>query len=112
MFCTKCGTQLDDKHNFCSCCGAPTPNAAAVTTAQPKRLMRSRTNKKIAGVCGGLAAYMDVDPTLVRVIWLVLAFLPFPGAILAYIIAWIAMPKEDIPHYSPGQLTPSYSRPV
>jgi phage shock protein PspC (stress-responsive transcriptional regulator) len=63
---------------------------------QEKHLMRSRYNKKIAGVCAGVAEYLDVDPTLVRIIWLALALLPFPGAILAYIIAWIVMPKEPL----------------
>ncbi len=95
MYCTKCGAQLDANHNFCFSCGAATANWKPVmSTVQPRALMRSRYNKKIAGVCGGVAAYLDVDPTLVRIMWLILAFLPFPGAILAYIIAWIAMPME------------------
>ncbi|HEX9829774.1 MAG TPA: PspC domain-containing protein, partial [Bacteroidota bacterium] len=36
---------------------------------EPKRLYRSRTNKVIAGVCGGVAEYLDMDPTLVRIVW-------------------------------------------
>jgi phage shock protein PspC (stress-responsive transcriptional regulator) len=59
-----------------------------------KRLQRSRTEKMIAGVCGGLAEYFDVDPTIVRVLWVVLTL--FGGAgILLYIILWIIMPLQS-----------------
>lgn len=50
-------------------------------------------DKKIAGVCGGFARYFDCDVTLMRVIWLILAFGTGVGFI-GYIIAWIAMPKD------------------
>jgi phage shock protein PspC (stress-responsive transcriptional regulator) len=73
-----------------------------------KQLMRSRYNKKIAGVCGGVAEYLEVDPTLVRIIWLALALLPFPGAILAYIIAWIVVPKEPLRLPEGGQFVPAH----
>jgi phage shock protein PspC (stress-responsive transcriptional regulator) len=53
--------------------------------------MRSSTDKKIAGVCGGLADYFDLDPTLVRVLWLLLLFFAGTG-LLAYIILWIVLP--------------------
>ena len=94
MYCTKCGVELQEKDYFCSHCGTATAKPRECLPGPPKHLMRSRYNKKIAGVCGGFAEYLEVDPTLVRVIWLALAFLPFPGAILAYIVAWIAMPME------------------
>lgn len=96
MFCTKCGVQMDENAFYCSQCGARTGKTRPYVPAQTKQLMRSRYNKKIAGVCGGVAEYLDVDPTVVRIVWLALAFLPFPGAILAYIIAWIVMPKEPL----------------
>ena len=106
MYCTKCGVQLEDKDFYCSQCGTATGKARPFVPRTPKQLMRSRYNKKIAGVCGGVAEYLDVDPTLVRVIWLALAFLPFPGAILAYIIAWIAMPMEPLQLPASGQYVP------
>ena len=56
-----------------------------------KRLMRSGRDKKIAGVCAGVANYLDMDPTIVRVIWGVLAFCYGVG-IVAYIILWIIAP--------------------
>ncbi|MDP9340450.1 MAG: PspC domain-containing protein [Acidobacteriota bacterium] len=56
-----------------------------------KRLTRSSTDKKIAGVCGGLAEYFDLDLTLVRILWLVLLFCAGTG-FLVYFILWIALP--------------------
>ena len=56
-----------------------------------KQLMRSGRDKKIAGVCAGVANYFDMDPTIVRVIWGVLAFV-YGAGIVAYIILWIIAP--------------------
>lgn len=56
-----------------------------------KKLYRSTTDAKIAGVCGGLAEYFDVDPTIVRLVWILLVLAAGTG-ILAYIIAWIIVP--------------------
>ena len=56
-----------------------------------KQLMRSSRDKKIAGVCAGVAHYFDIDPTIVRVIWGVLAFC-YGAGIVAYIILWIIAP--------------------
>ncbi len=58
-----------------------------------KRLYRSQIDRKIAGVCGGVAEYFEVDPTFVRIIALVLILAHGIG-LIAYIIAWIAMPKR------------------
>jgi len=58
-----------------------------------KKLMRTTGDeKKIAGVCGGLAKYFDIDPVLVRLITVVMAV--WGGGIIAYIVAWIIMPEE------------------
>ena len=56
-----------------------------------KQLMRSGHDKKIAGVCAGVAHYFDMDPTIVRVIWGVLAF-GYGAGVIAYIILWIIAP--------------------
>jgi len=63
--------------------------------AQPaqKRLYRSMKDKMIAGVCSGLAVYFNLDPVLMRVIFVALALMGGPG-ILLYIILWIVMPEE------------------
>jgi len=60
-----------------------------------KKLTRSRTDKKIAGVCGGFANYFDVDVTLLRILWLMLVCIGGWG-IIGYFIAWIAMPQEPL----------------
>ena len=56
-----------------------------------KRLVRNVQDKKIAGVCAGVAHYLDIDPTIVRVVWGVLAFC-YGAGIVAYIILWIIAP--------------------
>lgn len=59
-----------------------------------KKLYRSTSNKKIAGVCGGLGEYFEVDPTIFRVIFIILLL---PGGLpgfLPYIILWVVMPKK------------------
>lgn len=59
-----------------------------------KTLYRSKTDRKIAGICGGLGKYFKIDPTVVRVIF-VLLLLPggFPG-ILPYLVLWVVVPEE------------------
>ena len=61
-----------------------------------KRLYRSRDQRMIAGVAGGIAEYFNIDPTIVRLIWVLLA-LPggIPGVLL-YIISWIIIPLEPV----------------
>ena len=92
MFCPQCGKEYPQKVNFCCQCGAAMGVPAA---ARHPRLYRSRTDEKIAGVCGGLADYLDIDSTLVRLIWLAAALLAGWG-VLAYIIAWIVIPEEPL----------------
>lgn len=58
-----------------------------------KKLYRSREARKIAGVCGGLGEYFDIDPTIIRLIWLAMLFAVGSG-VLAYIIAWIIVPEK------------------
>jgi phage shock protein PspC (stress-responsive transcriptional regulator) len=58
----------------------------------PKRLTRSSTDKKVAGVCGGIAEYFNIDSTLVRLIFVLATLLGGPGLIL-YIVLWIVMPE-------------------
>jgi len=59
-----------------------------------KRLYRVAQGKKIAGVCSGLGEYFNIDPTLVRIIFLLIAIL-WGFGIMAYLIFWLAMPKKD-----------------
>ena len=65
------------------------------TTTEPNRLYKSRTNRMIDGVCGGVAEYFGVDPTLVRIVWVLLTFLGGSG-ILLYIAGMIIIPTSPI----------------
>jgi phage shock protein C len=58
-----------------------------------KRLYRSREERWLAGICGGLGNYFDIDPTVIRVLF-VLFSLVVGGGIIAYIILWIVIPQE------------------
>ncbi len=58
-----------------------------------RKLYRSQTNRMVAGVCGGLAQYFNVDPTLIRVLFVLLAVLGGSGLLL-YIAMWIIVPKQ------------------
>jgi phage shock protein C len=65
----------------------------------PKRLYKSRRNRIIDGICGGIAEYFDVDPTIVRLLWALLTLLGGSGIIL-YLVAMIVMPTNPELHYS------------
>ena len=78
------------------------PDSSAPGTtgdASTKRLTRSATDRKIAGVCAGLADYVNVDPTIVRVVWIVLTVVPgvIVLGIAAYLVAWFIMPGTPVP---------------
>ena len=66
-----------------------------------KRLYRSRREKKIGGVCGGVAEYFEVDPTLVRLAAIIFIFATGGGGLIAYFIAWAIIP--DRPSGSTGR---------
>jgi phage shock protein C len=67
-----------------------------------KQLFRSRTNKKIAGVCGGIAEYFNIDPTVVRLIW-VLFTLTYGIGFVAYIVAVIIIPEQNTGNFGFSQ---------
>ena len=59
-----------------------------------KKLYKSKTDKKICGVCGGLAEYLQLDVTIIRLIWALLVFCAGTG-LLAYLIAALVLPNEE-----------------
>jgi phage shock protein C len=61
--------------------------------------MRSAVDSKIAGVCGGIAEYLEVDSTLVRLVWVLLVLMPVPvvPALIGYVVAWLIMPQAPLP---------------
>ena len=65
-------------------------------TKSPKRLFRSRTNKVFAGVCGGLGEYMNVDPVVIRLMWLLLVIATgFVPGVVVYVISIFLIPLEE-----------------
>jgi len=61
-----------------------------------KKLRRSKKNRMIAGVCGGLAEYFEIDPTMMRAIYVIISILSiaFPGTLI-YIILWLIVPEAE-----------------
>jgi phage shock protein PspC (stress-responsive transcriptional regulator) len=104
MTCPNCSKDIAVGSKFCYNCGAKqpetTPPGLSPATGPHKRLMRSSTDKKIGGVCAGLADYFDMDPTIIRVIWLLLLICAGTG-FLAYVILWIVLPL------APGGVVPT-----
>jgi len=98
MICAQCQRDIPEASNFCSFCGARLQPPPLGAWRVPKRLRRSATDRKIAGVCGGIAEYFEIDSTLVRVIWVlaILAPIPLLPAFLGYFVAWLVMPKAPL----------------
>jgi phage shock protein C len=110
MFCTNCGSQTGDSDKFCRECGHVTNlgreanRQSASGSSAPRRLYRVSSDKRIAGVCSGLARYFDVDVTLVRLLVVAATLCSGGLGLLAYIAAWIIMPRENPaqPFHSPA----------
>jgi phage shock protein C len=103
MTCPNCSKDIAIGSKFCYNCGAKQPetgSAFSPATGAHKRLMRSSTDKKLGGVCAGLADYFDIDPTVVRLVWVLLVLFAGTG-LLAYIILWIVLP------IAPGGMIPT-----
>lgn len=59
-----------------------------------KRLTRMKEGKLPGGVCGGIGNYLDVDPVIIRILWIVLTLLSVGIGVIVYIAAWILVPEE------------------
>ena len=75
----------------------PEATEPAAPASSGRRLTRSLTDRKIAGVCGGLAEYFGVDATPIRLLWAILSILcgAIIGGVIAYAIAWIIIPRPS-----------------
>jgi phage shock protein C len=95
MICHNCQKEIAAGSSFCYSCGAKQPQAGSSGSYQAplytKKLMRSNTDKKIAGVCGGLAEYFDIDSTVIRLLWVLALFFAGTGGLI-YLILWIVLP--------------------
>jgi phage shock protein C len=94
MNCPRCGKDIEEDSTFCRHCGEKRGDKPSA-----RRLVRLPSSGRIAGVCVGIAEYLDTDVTFVRVGWVVLSIVPgaFVGGILAYMAAWLIMPAAAAP---------------
>lgn len=109
MKCASCQKEIAAGSRFCCNCGAKQVETGAPglsPAGAAKKLMRSSTDKKIAGVCAGLADYFDLDATVIRLVWLVLILFGGTG-ILAYIILWIVLPVAPAGMVASGPTVPA-----
>ena len=94
MTCTHCHRDIPDEASYCLFCGR---RQGASASLFPKPLRRSQADRKLAGICGGIARYLDTDPVFIRVAWVILSIVP--GSILlgvlAYVVAWIIVPEAE-----------------
>ena len=89
MTCARCFKEIEEGSSFCRFCGFAVGNAPRAA-----RVTRIPDDGKIAGVCAGLAAYLDADVTLIRLAWVVLSIVPglLVGGVLVYLVCWILLP--------------------
>src|SRR6516165_4843792 len=80
-----------------SAAAPPPPSAAPPPAAGPRRLTRSRTDRKLAGVCGGLGEYFGIDPVIIRILVVVLTIFGGSGLLL-YAAGWLLIPDEGEEH--------------
>jgi phage shock protein PspC (stress-responsive transcriptional regulator) len=100
MFCSKCGFAMEEGFVYCGKCG----HAMAEGARNSEPLRRVAGQKKVAGVCAGVAKHFHVDESLVRVVWAGSAMLPFTPGGLAYLLCWAVIPQEEKPAAKPRRL--------
>jgi phage shock protein C len=93
MFCAHCAFPLEEGDLYCGKCGRKT--VEAIETGLSRPLRRPTDDKKVAGVCAGVARYLDVDTTVVRLLWVGASIVPFVPGLVAYPICWALMPRDE-----------------
>lgn len=90
MYCNACGKTIAEDARFCTYCGI-----GVGTPVAHKKLTRSCADRKVGGVCAGLAAYLGIDTILMRLLWAFVTLVSgiFPGVVV-YVLAWIIVPEE------------------
>jgi phage shock protein C len=98
MYCSNCGIEVSEAFRYCPQCGTTThKDSFRSTVGRPARILnRPREDRKIAGVCSGIAKYLGIDVTLVRVVMAVLAIWPPGVGLILYVVCWIVMPQEPL----------------
>jgi len=99
------GEEIKEQSTFSA--SSNTTQQTAYTEAPPRekrRLYRDTSDKFLGGVCSGIAAYLNVDPAIVRILFAIITFGGFGLGILAYIILWIILPARDVEGYTGKRL--------
>ena len=93
MTCTHCQREVPDEGSYCPFCG----RRRGTSSLFPTPLRRSQADRRLAGVCGGIARYLDTDPVFIRVAWIILSIVPgtILLGVLAYVVAWIIVPEAE-----------------
>jgi phage shock protein PspC (stress-responsive transcriptional regulator) len=94
MFCSACAFPIEAEDFFCRRCGHKTDAGADVEVTVKPKLRRVEDDKRLAGVCGGVARYLHANPKWVRAAWTGASLLPFSPGLIAYGICWAVMPRS------------------
>jgi len=84
--CSECAVEYDNKL-YCPTC------FSSSNKKSKKKLIRDTKKAFLGGVCAGIANNLEIDPFIIRIIWLICCFINFPIAILGYLFLWIFLPK-------------------
>jgi len=101
MFCGACSQQMNPDARFCCHCGRPIQPVQTANFCGSGRMVRPLYGRMIGGVCAGFADHFGWDPTLVRVLTVLLFFLGCGSIFIAYIVAWIVMPEQPLVWMTP-----------
>jgi phage shock protein C len=98
MYCSSCGIEISNDFRYCPQCGTGTgKHGLRSETGTPGCLLRrSRDEKQIAGVCAGIAKYLGIDVTFIRVLMVCLAVWPPGVGLILYVVCWIVVPQEPL----------------
>jgi phage shock protein C len=114
MTCQQCARDVEPDSTFCRFCGAAVLGSSPGGVEEPppggvegpppippssRRLVRLPSEGRLVGVCAGLAAYLEIDVTIVRLAWIILSIFPgaLIGGVVAYLGAWLIMPEGTAP---------------